>query len=209
MAVRPDPAEIFAVFEADAAAGPDARRHAIHRHHAAPGHHLGEARLVGAEMLRADRRADAVGADDDVAFGVAAVGKARHRRIVDVSAPMQLAPSCSGMSPIAAAAGYADRRGARSYKARRIFRARSPSTAREGAAAASSHLSDTMLVGSNALRMQLVLEAERAQHLDAVRPDLQAGADFFELGASAHRARLRSRAGAAPPPRRARRCRRR
>src|SRR5580693_4276611 len=81
--VTPDPAEIFAVFEADAAAGPDALRHAIHRHDATPRHHPRKARLAGAEMLRAYGRPYAVGADDDIGFGGAAVGKARHRRIVD------------------------------------------------------------------------------------------------------------------------------
>src|SRR5580704_8309881 len=56
VAVRPDPAEILAVFDFDAAAGPDAGRHAIHRHDGAPGHHPGVARLACAEMLRAHRR---------------------------------------------------------------------------------------------------------------------------------------------------------
>src|SRR5580700_10776927 len=83
VAVPPDPAEIFAAFEADAAAGPDPLRHAIHRHDGAPGHHPGEARLAGAKVLRAYGRPYAVGADDDIGFGGAAVGKARDRRIVD------------------------------------------------------------------------------------------------------------------------------
>src|ERR1700733_1250670 len=36
VAVLPDPAEIFAMFDLDAAAGPDAGGHAIHRHDTAP-----------------------------------------------------------------------------------------------------------------------------------------------------------------------------
>ena len=40
---------------------------------------LGEARIVGAEQLRADGGTDAVGADHRVGFDLAAVGEARHR----------------------------------------------------------------------------------------------------------------------------------
>src|SRR4029077_21296026 len=68
VAVRPEPTEIFAVRDANAAAGADAFRHALHRHDGAPGHHLGEARPVGAEMLGADGGTDAVGGRDHIRF---------------------------------------------------------------------------------------------------------------------------------------------
>jgi hypothetical protein len=79
----PDPADIFAVLDRHAAAGPNPRRHAIHRHHATPRDHLGKARLTIAKTLRADRGADAVGANHHIGFDLAAVGKARDRRAVD------------------------------------------------------------------------------------------------------------------------------
>src|SRR6202040_3384601 len=82
VAVRPNPAEILAVFDFDAAAGPDAGGYAIHRHDGAPGRHPGVTRLACAEMLRAHGRADAVGADYDIGFGRTAVGKTCHRGAV-------------------------------------------------------------------------------------------------------------------------------
>src|SRR4029077_16924456 len=69
VAVRPEPTEIFAVRDANAAAGADAFRHAPRRHDGAPGHNLVEARPVGAEMLGADGGTEAVGADDNIGFG--------------------------------------------------------------------------------------------------------------------------------------------
>ena len=82
VAVRSDPAEVLAVRKLDRQPRPDPGRHALHRHHAAPAHQLGEARIVGAEQLRADGGADAVGADHRVGLDLAAVGKARHRAVL-------------------------------------------------------------------------------------------------------------------------------
>ena len=189
---------------ADAAAGPDSRRHAIHRHDATPGHHPGEARRACAEMLRAYGGADAVGADDDIGFGRRAVGKMRHRAAVH-----RIGADADGAERQRRVADRPPQQvmqigAVRGHVRRAVFlprdRLQRLAEAQPPLVPGDRHDAERL----ERVAHELVLEPERAQHLDAVRTDLQPGADLFEfLRALIERdldAALAQRAGCGEPP---------
>ena len=154
-------------FEADAAAGPDALRHAVHRHHAAPRHHPAEAWLVGAEMLRADGRPDAVGADDEHRLRRSLPSAKRATAApLTVSAPTQLALSRSGVSPTRRAQQVMDIGAMRRHIGRAVLRRAIAFSGARNRSRASSQVSETMLIGSNALRRSASSRPSARKHLD-------------------------------------------
>ncbi len=148
---------------------------------ATPGHHLGEARTVGAEMLGADRRADAVGADDHIGFGCRAIGEARRRRAVrrfgaDAVGAETERRVAGGPAQEVMQIGAVGRHIGRAilfarHRFERLAKAKPPFIP--------GHRHNAQRL--EGVAHELVFKTERAQHLDAVRSDLQSGADFFEL----------------------------
>ena len=165
----------------DREARSDPGRHLLHRDHAAPSHHLGEARIVGAEQLRPDGGADAVGADHGVGFDLAAIGKARHRDVVtrrraDAILAEMDDPVGQRLVQDALQVGAMRREIGRS-----VF---GLGHAPERSARAQARVipGDRDLVdGLISIAQHLLAQAKCPQHLHPVRPDLDAGADLLEL----------------------------
>ena len=160
-------------------------------------------------MLRAHRRADAVGADDDIGFGRRAVGKMRHRAAVHrIGADASCAErerrvadrAAQQVMQIGAVRGQVRRAEFLPRdRLQRLAEAQPPFV--EG----DRHDAERL----ERVAHELVLEAERTQHLDAVRADLQPGADFAELLRALIERNLDAALAQRDRPRRARRCRRR
>jgi hypothetical protein len=182
LSIRPDPANIFAALNADAAARSNPRRHTIHRHHATPRDHLGKARLAIAKMLRADRGADTISGNHHIGFDLAAVGKARDRRAVerlgaDTVDPKLQRRIANGRAQHGVDVGAMGRH----VRDTEFFRVISLHGFAETQARIVP-LQRDHIGGLERVAPQFVAEAERAQNPHAVGPDLQTSTDFLELG---------------------------
>ena len=132
-------------------------------------------------MLRAYGGPYAVGADDDIGFGRTTVGKARHRATVH-----RIGADADGAERERCVADRALQQvmqiGAVRCHVRRAVLL--PRDRLERLAKAQPPLVPGDRHDAERLERvahELVLEPKRTQHLDAVRTDLQAGADFFEF----------------------------
>ncbi len=124
---------------------------------------------------------DAVGADDDIGLGRRAVGKTRHRAAVD-----RIGADAAGAQRNRRVADRAAQEvmqiGAMRGHVRRAVclpRDRLERLAEAQPPFVEGDRHDAQRL--EGVAQELVLEPERAQHLDAVRSDLQPGADLFEL----------------------------